>query len=93
MRAPVERLLTDARGTGRRSHDTGADGSAVRKVARLAGAAVAAGLLASALALPAVGGAGAVVLTASEELNIRPVDLKEPPLAETHRPHPSPSGC
>ncbi|MFD8560111.1 transglycosylase domain-containing protein [Streptosporangium canum] len=82
MRAPVERLLTDARGAGRPSRDTGAGMSAGGKIARLAGAAVAAGLLASGLALPAVGGAGAVVVTASDELNIRPVDLKEPPLAE-----------
>ncbi|MER5419625.1 transglycosylase domain-containing protein [Streptosporangium roseum] len=82
MRAPVERLLTDARGAGRPSRDTGAGMSAGGKIVRLAGAAVAAGLLASGLALPAVGGAGAVVVTASDELNIRPVDLKEPPLAE-----------
>ncbi|WP_231509570.1 transglycosylase domain-containing protein [Streptosporangium roseum] len=82
MRAPVERLLTDARGADRRPGDTGAGTSAGGKIARLAGAAVAAGLLASGLALPAVGGAGAVVVTASDELNIRPVDLKEPPLAE-----------
>ncbi|GGK49191.1 carboxypeptidase [Planomonospora parontospora subsp. parontospora] len=49
---------------------------------RLAQAAVAAGVLAAALALPAVGGAGALVVTASDELNLRPVDLPEPPLAE-----------
>nr|BFE77477.1 hypothetical protein GCM10020093_000780 [Planobispora longispora] len=41
-----------------------------------------AGVLAAVLALPAVGGAGALVLTASEELNLAPVDLPEPPLAE-----------
>ncbi|WP_344982140.1 transglycosylase domain-containing protein, partial [Streptosporangium fragile] len=51
-------------------------------IMRLAGAGVVAGLLAAALALPAVGGAGAMVITASDELNLNPADLTEPPLAE-----------
>ncbi|GGS50432.1 carboxypeptidase [Planobispora rosea] len=49
---------------------------------RLAGAGALAGVLAAALALPAVGGAGTLVVAASEELNLSPVDLPEPPLAE-----------
>ncbi|GII79708.1 carboxypeptidase [Sphaerisporangium rufum] len=49
---------------------------------RLIAAALAAGVLVAGLALPAVGGAGAIVVGASDELNIKPVDLVEPPLAE-----------
>nr|WP_285707696.1 transglycosylase domain-containing protein [Microtetraspora sp. NBRC 16547] len=49
---------------------------------RLVGAAAVAGLLVAALALPAVGGTGAVILTASDGLNLKAEDLKEPPLAE-----------
>ncbi|WP_245898888.1 transglycosylase domain-containing protein [Nonomuraea indica] len=51
-------------------------------VARLAGAGVAAGVLVAAIALPAVGGGGAVFVSAAEELDIRPMELKEPSLAQ-----------
>ncbi|WP_336207409.1 transglycosylase domain-containing protein [Nonomuraea sp. LPB2021202275-12-8] len=51
-------------------------------ILRLAGAAAAAGVLTAAIALPAIGGAGAMFVGASEELNLKPEDLKEPPLAE-----------
>ncbi|MET7999793.1 transglycosylase domain-containing protein [Nonomuraea glycinis] len=51
-------------------------------ILRLAGAAAAAGVLTAAIALPAIGGAGAMFITASEDLNLKPEDLKEPPLAE-----------
>ncbi|WP_406312306.1 penicillin-binding protein [Streptosporangium sp. NBC_01639] len=77
MRAPVAQLLTAVR-----SQQAGTGTSAGWKIARLAGVGVAAGVLAGLIALPAVGGAGAVVVSASDELNLRPVDLKEPPLAE-----------
>ncbi|MFC4586017.1 transglycosylase domain-containing protein [Sphaerisporangium corydalis] len=52
------------------------------KIARLAMAAVAAGVLAAGLALPAVGGAGAAIVGASDGLDLRPAELPEPPLAE-----------
>ncbi|WP_188189301.1 transglycosylase domain-containing protein [Nonomuraea sp. SYSU D8015] len=51
-------------------------------IARLAAAATAAGVVAAAIALPAVGGTGAMFVSASEELGIKPEELKEPPLAE-----------
>jgi membrane peptidoglycan carboxypeptidase len=51
-------------------------------ILRLVGAAAAAGVLTAAIALPAVGGAGAVFVNTAEELNLRPVKLEEPPLAE-----------
>ncbi|MGW0802276.1 transglycosylase domain-containing protein [Nonomuraea sp. NPDC002799] len=51
-------------------------------IARLTGAAVAAGVVAAAIALPAVGGTGAAFVSASEDLGIKPEALKEPPLAE-----------
>jgi membrane peptidoglycan carboxypeptidase len=51
-------------------------------ILRLAGAAAAAGVLTAAIALPAIGGAGAMFITVSEDLNLKPEDLKEPPLAE-----------
>ncbi|MEV4218955.1 transglycosylase domain-containing protein [Nonomuraea sp. NPDC049725] len=51
-------------------------------ILRLTGAAAAAGVLAAAIALPAIGGAGAMFVSASEDLNLKPEDLKEPPLAE-----------
>ncbi|MFI7702993.1 transglycosylase domain-containing protein [Nonomuraea sp. NPDC049480] len=51
-------------------------------IARLTGAAAAAGVVAAAIALPAVGGTGAMFVSASEELGIKPEELKEPPLAE-----------
>ncbi|MET7461008.1 transglycosylase domain-containing protein [Nonomuraea sp. NPDC005501] len=49
---------------------------------RLTGAAVAAGVLVAAIALPAVGGSGAVVVSAAEELGLRPMELEEPPLPQ-----------
>ncbi|WP_157383057.1 transglycosylase domain-containing protein [Nonomuraea coxensis] len=51
-------------------------------IARLTAAAVAAGVVAAAIALPAVGGTGAMFVGASEDLGIKPEELKEPPLAE-----------
>ncbi|GAA2274541.1 transglycosylase domain-containing protein [Nonomuraea roseoviolacea subsp. roseoviolacea] len=51
-------------------------------VARLLGAAAAAGVLVAAIALPAVGGSGAAVVSAAEELNLRPMELAEPPLPQ-----------
>ncbi|GAB2959909.1 transglycosylase domain-containing protein [Nonomuraea fastidiosa] len=57
-------------------------GSRLSSVARLTAAAAAAGVLAAAVALPAVGGTGAIFVSASEELGIKPEELKEPPLAE-----------
>ncbi|MEU6711159.1 transglycosylase domain-containing protein [Nonomuraea sp. NPDC046802] len=57
-------------------------GSSMSGIARLTGAAVAAGVLAAAIALPAVGGTGAMFVSASEDLGIKPEELKEPPLAE-----------
>ncbi|WP_155344394.1 transglycosylase domain-containing protein [Acrocarpospora pleiomorpha] len=56
--------------------------SAGRSVLGLAGAAVAAGLVAAGLGLPAVGGTGAAIVAASDELNLNPAELIEPPLAE-----------
>ncbi|MEU0564620.1 transglycosylase domain-containing protein [Nonomuraea sp. NPDC005983] len=50
-------------------------------MARLAAAAVAAGVLAAAVALPAVGGAGAAIVSATDVLDLKPEDLPEPPLA------------
>ncbi|AQZ68105.1 Multimodular transpeptidase-transglycosylase [[Actinomadura] parvosata subsp. kistnae] len=57
-------------------------GSRLSSVARLTAAAAAAGVVAAAIALPAVGGTGAMFVSASEDLGIKPEDLKEPPLAE-----------
>ncbi|MEU8201975.1 transglycosylase domain-containing protein [Streptosporangium sp. NPDC049046] len=51
-------------------------------VGRLAAIAAAAGLLVAGIALPAVGGAGLGIVSATNELNLRPEDLKEPPPAE-----------
>nr|WP_090946676.1 transglycosylase domain-containing protein [Nonomuraea jiangxiensis] len=51
-------------------------------LARLTAAAVAAGVVAAAIAIPAVGGTGAMFVSASEDLGIQPEELKEPPLAE-----------
>ncbi|HEX4812793.1 MAG TPA: transglycosylase domain-containing protein [Nonomuraea sp.] len=51
-------------------------------IARLTAAATAAGVVAAAIALPAVGGTGAMFVSASEDLGIKPEELKEPPLAE-----------
>ena len=46
------------------------------------GAGAVAGLLVAAIAFPAVGGAGLGIRTAADELNLKPEELKEPPLAE-----------
>ncbi|WP_371825973.1 transglycosylase domain-containing protein [Nonomuraea turcica] len=51
-------------------------------IARLTAAAAAAGVVAAAIALPAVGGTGAMFVSASEDLGIKPEELKEPPPAE-----------
>ncbi|MFC4121343.1 transglycosylase domain-containing protein [Nonomuraea zeae] len=56
--------------------------SPASNVARLILAAMAAGVIVAAIALPAVGGAGAIFVSASQELSIKPEALKEPPLAE-----------
>ncbi|TMR98727.1 transglycosylase domain-containing protein [Nonomuraea basaltis] len=56
--------------------------SRLSSIARLTGAAAAAGVVAAAIALPAVGGTGAMFVSASEELGIKPEELKEPPPAE-----------
>ncbi|WP_308066803.1 transglycosylase domain-containing protein [Microtetraspora sp. AC03309] len=68
----------DGRGAG----EAKARKSIGKNVVRLVGAGAVAGLLAAALALPAVGGTGAVILSASDGLNLKAEDLKEPPLAE-----------
>ncbi|MEV4454808.1 transglycosylase domain-containing protein [Microbispora sp. NPDC049633] len=49
---------------------------------RLVGAAGVAGVLAAAIALPAVGGAGVTVKSSIETLSLKPADLDEPPLPE-----------
>ncbi|MBE3008593.1 penicillin-binding protein [Microbispora sp. NEAU-D428] len=49
---------------------------------RLVGAAGVAGVLAAAIALPAVGGAGVTVKSSIETLSLKPADLNEPPLPE-----------
>src|SRR5687768_2260814 len=54
----------------------------VSSIARLAVAAIAAGALAAALVLPAVGSSEAVVVAAVDELDLRPEELAEPPLPE-----------
>ncbi|MEO3812718.1 transglycosylase domain-containing protein [Sphaerisporangium sp. B11E5] len=51
-----------------------------QKIARLVAAGAAAGVLAAGLALPAVGGAGAMIAGAADDL--KPMELAEPPLAE-----------
>ncbi|MER7207947.1 transglycosylase domain-containing protein [Streptosporangium sp. NPDC000239] len=56
--------------------------SALSKIALLAGAGVAAGALVAGLALPAVGGAGFGLISASNEMNLAPEELVEPPPAE-----------
>ncbi|MFB4274237.1 transglycosylase domain-containing protein [Nonomuraea sp. MTCD27] len=48
-------------------------------IARRAAATTAAGVLAAALALPVVGGSGAGVVAAIDELDLRPEELTEPP--------------
>jgi len=51
-------------------------------VVRLLGAGAVAGLLVAGIAFPAVGGAGLGIRTVADELNLKPEELKEPPLAE-----------
>ncbi|MDH2426706.1 transglycosylase domain-containing protein [Sphaerisporangium sp. TRM90804] len=57
-------------------------GSIIINLVRLIAAATAAGVLAAALALPAVGGAGVGVKSATDVLNLKPEDLQEDPLPE-----------
>ncbi|MEV0228052.1 transglycosylase domain-containing protein [Nonomuraea sp. NPDC050786] len=57
--------------------------SPLSSLVRLTGAAVAAGALVAALALPAVGGTGTLVVSATETLDLRPARLEEPPLTQT----------
>ncbi|MFI6601192.1 transglycosylase domain-containing protein [Nonomuraea sp. NPDC050536] len=47
------------------------------------GAAAAAGVVVAAIGLPVVGGGGATVVSATEALNLRQLELVEPPLAQT----------
>ncbi|MGW4792632.1 transglycosylase domain-containing protein [Nonomuraea sp. NPDC004297] len=49
---------------------------------RLAAAGAAAGVVLAAIAIPAVGGAGVGFVAAADEVNLRPLDLPEPPPAE-----------
>ncbi|GAA4589815.1 transglycosylase domain-containing protein [Planotetraspora phitsanulokensis] len=56
--------------------------SAFWNLLQLIAAAGVAGLLAAAIALPAVGGAGVTVKSATEALRLAPEDLPEPPLPE-----------
>ncbi|GAA0917918.1 biosynthetic peptidoglycan transglycosylase [Nonomuraea longicatena] len=51
-------------------------------IGRLGVAATAAGVISAALVLPAVGGTGASVVTATEMLDLRPEELAEPPLPQ-----------
>ncbi|MGI5491525.1 transglycosylase domain-containing protein [Microtetraspora malaysiensis] len=67
---------------GRRTDEKKARASAGISIVSLLGAGAVAGVLAAALAFPAVGGTGAAILTASDGLNLKAEDLKEPPLAE-----------
>ncbi|MEV7969414.1 transglycosylase domain-containing protein [Sphaerisporangium sp. NPDC088356] len=55
---------------------------AVSKIARLAAVGTAAGVLVAGIALPAVGGAGFGIVSATNEVNLKPKDLVEPPPAE-----------
>ncbi|MEV6041487.1 transglycosylase domain-containing protein [Nonomuraea sp. NPDC052116] len=52
-------------------------------LARLTGAAVAAGTVVAAIALPTVGGTGSLFVSATEMLDLKPAQLEEPPLAQT----------
>ncbi|MFG1678806.1 transglycosylase domain-containing protein [Nonomuraea sp. NPDC049269] len=54
----------------------------ISSMARLSVAATAAGVVAAALVLPAVGGSGAALVASAEALNLRPLELAEPPLAQ-----------
>ncbi|GAA5771944.1 transglycosylase domain-containing protein [Streptosporangium roseum] len=55
---------------------------AVTKIVRLAAMGAAAGVLVAGIALPAVGGVGFGVISAANEVNLKPEDLTEPPPAE-----------
>ncbi|MBP2707224.1 penicillin-binding protein [Microbispora sp. RL4-1S] len=57
-------------------------GSSTAGLVRLIGAAIVAGVLVAAIALPAIGGAGVTVKAGINELHIAPVALQEPPLPE-----------
>ncbi|MCK2217360.1 penicillin-binding protein [Actinomadura sp. ATCC 31491] len=52
------------------------------KIVRLAAAGAAAGVLVAGIAVPAVGGAGFGLVAAAGEVDLKPVDLVEPPPAE-----------
>ena len=52
------------------------------KIGRLVAIGAAAGVLVAGIALPAVGGAGLGIVSATNELNLKPEDLIEPPPAE-----------
>ncbi|GII01037.1 transglycosylase domain-containing protein [Planobispora takensis] len=52
------------------------------KIGRLIAMGTAAGVLVAGIALPAVGGAGAGFLAATEEIDLKPAELVEPPPAE-----------
>ncbi|WP_344923387.1 biosynthetic peptidoglycan transglycosylase, partial [Streptosporangium oxazolinicum] len=52
------------------------------KIVRLVAASAAVGALMAGIALPAVGGAGLGIMSATSELNLKPEDLTEPPPAE-----------
>ncbi|WP_248965907.1 transglycosylase domain-containing protein [Sphaerisporangium perillae] len=52
------------------------------KIVRLVTVGTAAGLLVAGIVLPAVGGAGIGLVSAANEVNLKPVDLIEPPPAE-----------
>ncbi|MBB4913238.1 transglycosylase domain-containing protein [Streptosporangium saharense] len=56
--------------------------SVLSKIAMLAGVGVAAGAVVAGLALPAVGGAGFGLISATNEINLAPEELVEPPPAE-----------
>ncbi|WP_440088340.1 transglycosylase domain-containing protein [Streptosporangium sp. LJ11] len=72
----------DAVRRAHRPRRAGTRSSAGAKIVRLAGAATAVGVLTAGLALPAVGGAGVVIVGASDGLDLNPAELAEPPLAE-----------
>ncbi|WP_371783265.1 transglycosylase domain-containing protein [Streptosporangium subroseum] len=52
------------------------------EIVRLAAVGVAVGVLVAGVALPAVGGAGLGIVSATNEVNLKPEDLTEPPPAE-----------
>ncbi|MEV4094698.1 transglycosylase domain-containing protein [Streptosporangium saharense] len=56
--------------------------SVLSKIAMLAGVGVAAGAVVAGIALPAVGGAGFGLISATNEINLAPEELVEPPPAE-----------